>query len=107
MFARVRDFDAAGVSRNVSDALIGVAPGRPEQADEGSRPVKVWPMAHRFAAGHRIRLLVSSGAYPRYARNPGAGEDPAVVTTETMRALDVQLLRDSTHRSALVLPTMP
>ena len=30
--------------------------------------------AHRFRAGHRIRLQVSGGAHPRYARNLGTGE---------------------------------
>ncbi|SEM08954.1 X-Pro dipeptidyl-peptidase C-terminal non-catalytic domain-containing protein [Blastococcus sp. DSM 46786] len=32
--------------------------------------------AHRFRAGHRVRLQVSGGAHPRYARNlthPRAG----------------------------------
>ena len=31
-------------------------------------------IAHRFGTGHRIRLLVAGGAYPRYARNPGNGQ---------------------------------
>ncbi|HEV2927841.1 MAG TPA: CocE/NonD family hydrolase C-terminal non-catalytic domain-containing protein, partial [Propionibacteriaceae bacterium] len=35
---------------------------------------------HRFHAGHRIRVQVSSGAHPRYARNPGTGEDPVRAT---------------------------
>jgi len=30
--------------------------------------------AHRFLAGHRIRLQVSGGAHPRFARNLGTGE---------------------------------
>jgi hypothetical protein len=62
------------------------------------------PMAHRFAAGHRIRLQVSSGAHPRYARNPGTGEDPAAATAQSMRAVDVEVLRDLAHCSAVVLP---
>ena len=33
------------------------------------------------AAGHRIRLQVSSGAHPRYARNLGSGEPLATGTT--------------------------
>ena len=67
----------------------------------------LWPMGHRFAAGHRIRLQVSSGAHPRYARNPGTGEDPATATVESMRAVDIELLRDADHPSVLVLPAMP
>ena len=53
-------------------------PGRFEQLADGSwpSPFELWPTAHRFAAGHRIRLQVSSGAHPRYARNPGTDERP-------------------------------
>jgi uncharacterized protein len=106
VFARVCDVDAAGVSRNVCDALVSVAPGRYERADDGAWHVRLrlWPMAHRFAAGHRIRLQVSSGAHPRYARNPGTGEPPAAVTAQTLRAVDIEVLRDSAHPSRLVLP---
>ncbi len=109
VFARVCDVDAAGVSRNVCDALASVAPDRFEQAQDGTWRVRfeLWPIGHRFAAGHRIRLQVSSGAHPRYARNPGSGEDPAQATLATIRAVDVQLLHDAAHPSRLVLPAMP
>ena len=109
VFARVCDVDAAGASRNVCDALTGVAPDRYEQASDGTWRVnfRLWPMAHRFAAGHRIRLLVASGAHPRYARNPGTGEDPAAATEASMRPVDVEVLHDAEHPSALVLPAGP
>jgi putative CocE/NonD family hydrolase len=109
VFARVCDVDTGGVSRNVCDALTGVAPGRCEQQDDGVWRVsfRLWPMAHRFAAGHRIRLQVSSGAHPRYARNPGTGEDPAAATEDSMRAVDITVLHDADHPSALMLPAMP
>ncbi len=106
LFARVCDVDPAGVSRNVCDALTGVSPERYEQADGGTWRVsfRLWPMAHRFGTGHRIRLLIASGAHPRYARNPGTGEDPAAATAESMRAVEVEVLHDAEHPSALVLP---
>jgi putative CocE/NonD family hydrolase len=108
VFARVCDVDTAGVSRNVCDALTSVAPGRFEQDAGGAWRVRLrlWPIAHRFAAGHRIRLQVSSGAHPRYARNPGTGEDPAAATAQAMRAVDIEVVRDAAHRSRLVLPVM-
>jgi uncharacterized protein len=109
VFARVCDVGADGISRNVCDGLTGVAPGRHEQSGDGSWHVTfaLWPMGHRFAAGHRIRLLVSSGAYPRYARNPGTGEDPTIATVNSMRAVDIEVLPDADHPSVLVLPAMP
>jgi putative CocE/NonD family hydrolase len=106
LFARVCDVDPDGISRNVSDALVSVAPGRCAQAADGTWEVRLalWPMGHRFAAGHRIRLQVSSGAHPRYARNPGTGEGPAQASADTMRAVDIEILHGAEHRSALVLP---
>ncbi|MHB1836408.1 MAG: CocE/NonD family hydrolase [Solirubrobacteraceae bacterium] len=106
LFARVCDVDRAGVSRNVCDALQRVD-GSPRAAD-GTFEVsfQLWPMAHRFAAGHRIRLQVSSGAHPRYARNPGTGEDPLTATLGSMRAVEIELLRDAEHPSAVALPVI-
>jgi hypothetical protein len=108
IFARVCDVDAAGVSRNVCDALTSIAPGRYEQGEDGAWRVafNLWPTAHRFAAGHRIRLQVSSGAHPRYARNPGTGEDPAAAAAESLRAVNVEVLHDAARPSALLLPEL-
>lgn len=107
LFARVCDVDAGGVSRNVSDALVSVPAGGAQQATDGAWQVsfKLWPIGHRFAAGHRIRLQVSSGAHPRYARNPGTGDSAADASAETMRAVNIEILRGAEHASALVLPT--
>ncbi len=107
LFARVCDVDGAGASWNVCDALTRCAPGRFEQAGDGTLLIafELWPMGHRFAAGRRIRLQVSSGAHPRYARNPGTGEDLAVA--RELRAVDVEIMRDASHPSALVLPSAP
>ncbi len=104
LFARVCDVDAGGASWNVCDALVRVAPGRFDTAADGSTRVafELWPIGHRFAGGHRIRLQVSSGAHPRYARNPGTGEDLATATA--LRAVEVTVLHDAQHPSVLVLP---
>ena len=93
-------------SRNVCDALTSVAPGTRRSRAEGRPRVifALWPTAHRFAAGRRIRLQVSSGAHPRYTRNTGTGADPATATAETMRTVDVEVLWGAEHPSALVLP---
>jgi putative CocE/NonD family hydrolase len=104
LFARVCDVEQAGASWNVCDGLARVAPGRFEPAADGTVRVAfdLWPMGHRFAAGHRIRLQVSSGAHPRFARNPGTGED--VTTATELRPVAVELLHDAQHPSVLVLP---
>jgi len=107
LFARVCDVDSSGASWNVCDALVRVGEERFEPAEDGAVRVAfdLWPLGHRFAAGHRVRLQVSSGAHPRYARNPGTGEDLA--TSTALRPVDVELLRDARHPSVLVLPAGP
>jgi putative CocE/NonD family hydrolase len=104
LFARVCDVDPAGASWNVCDGLARVSPERFERAEHGAWRVEfeLWPLGHRFAADHRIRLQVSSGAHPRFARNPGTGEDPATATT--LRAVNVEVLHDREHPSRLMLP---
>lgn len=105
VFARVCDVDPAGASWNVCDALA--RNGEVEAGPDGVHRVAfdLWPAGHRFAAGHAIRLQVASGAYPRYARNPGTGEDPA--STTTARPVDVEILHGTRHPSVLVLPRTP
>jgi predicted acyl esterase len=62
----------------------------------------MWATAHRFRRGHRIRLQVSSGAHPRWARNLGTGEPFA--TAINARCADQTIYHDREHPSALVLP---
>ena len=106
IFARVCDVGALGISRNVCDALRRISAADCEQAADGTWRVAfdLWPMGHRFAAGHRIRLQVSSGAHPRYARNPGTGEDP--VTATELRAVEIELRHGAEHPSHVVLPVV-
>ncbi len=107
LFASVCDVDPDGASWNVCDGLASVAPGRfVRREEDGAWRVRfdLWPMGHRFARGQRIRLQVSSGAHPRYVRNPGTGEDP--LTAGTLRAVDVELLYGDQAPSAIVLPAL-
>jgi uncharacterized protein len=103
-FARLCEVSPAGVSTNVCDGLLRLAPGRPAPGADGTRLAEfdLWPAAHRFAAGSRLRLQVSSGAHPRYARNPGTGEPLATATT--LVAAHQQIFHDPAHPSAVTLP---
>lgn len=104
LFARLCDVDASGRSVNVCDGLLRLAPGRPASKADGTLKVGVdlWPMAHCFRSGHRVRLQVSSGAHPRFARNPGSGEPLATATR--LVAADQQVYHDPAHPSAILLP---
>ena len=71
------DVNAAGLSTNVCDGYRRLRPESPPTLDDGcTRKVAVefWPTAYRFERGHRIRVIVGSGAHPRYVRNLGTGE---------------------------------
>ncbi|MFF4259583.1 CocE/NonD family hydrolase [Streptomyces sp. NPDC001663] len=98
VFVRLCDVDPAGRSWNVCDGLLRLTAADEEQCAS----VQLWPTAHRFKRGHRIRVQVSSGAFPRYARNPGTGEPHATATT--LLAADQAVHHDPAHPSAIVLP---
>ncbi|MGC5318844.1 CocE/NonD family hydrolase [Micromonospora arida] len=104
VFVRLCDVDRRGRSWNVCDGLVRVTPERfPADASGALRiPVPLWPTAYRFAAGHRLRVQVSGGAHPRWARNPGTGEP--LGTAVTLRAGWRQVLHHPAHPSALLLP---
>jgi uncharacterized protein len=100
VFVRLCDVEPAGHSYNVCDGLISV-PG----ADEITcAAVRLWPTAYRFKAGHRIRVQVSSGAFPRYARNPGTGEP--IATATTLKIAEQAVYHDPAHPSAVILPIL-
>jgi len=60
------------------------------------------PTAYRFKRGHRTRVQVSSGAFPRYARNPGTGEPHA--TAARLLAATQTVYHDPARPSAIILP---
>jgi hypothetical protein len=41
---------------------------------------RLLPCAHRLLKGHRVRLQISGGAHPQYARNLGTGEPLSIGT---------------------------
>jgi uncharacterized protein len=74
LFVRVSEVDRKGRSRNISDGYRRLV--RTECAGPVVR-VELDEIAHRFAAGTRIRVLVAGGSFPRFAPNLGTGEHPA------------------------------
>lgn len=98
VFVRLCDVDPRGRSYNVCDGLVSLS-----AADQlAPAAVRMWPTAHRFNRGHRIRLQVSSGAFPRYARNTGTGESHRTATALT--AAEQEIYHDPDHASAVILP---
>jgi uncharacterized protein len=104
VYVRICDVDRAGRSWNVCDGLQRITPERSTPGPDGVHEVRVrlWPTAYRFAAGHRIRVQVSSGSHPRFARNTGTGEPLATATR--LVVADQEVFHDPRHPSAVILP---
>lgn len=102
-FARLCDVEPGGKSINVCDALLRVRPGQPASAADGTLHLTfdLWPTAHRFKRGHRLRVQVSSGAHPRYARNTGSGE--LLGTATKLVIADQSVYHDPDHPSGIIL----
>jgi hypothetical protein len=107
---RVCDVDERGVSRNVVDGIRRLDPRTPAAAvaagGDGVRAVAVelFPTAYRFRAGHRIRVQVSGGAFPRYARNMGTPEPFGTATSG--RTCRFEVFHDATRQSQVILPVL-
>ncbi|GHA17524.1 X-Pro dipeptidyl-peptidase [Devosia pacifica] len=101
-FVRLCDVDPQGKSLNITDGLLRVTPNTPRQTDGTWRlEFTLHATAHCFLRGHRIRVQVSSGAHPRYARNLGTGEPLGTTTTLLTNAVTVH--RDAEHPSSIML----
>jgi uncharacterized protein len=104
VFARLCDVDDRGHSWNVCDGLLRLGEGNRRDSDGWTEvTVAMSSAAHRFAAGHRIRLQVSGGAHPRFARNTGSGEPVATATRLVAVGIEVA----GSESGGLSLPVLP
>jgi putative CocE/NonD family hydrolase len=112
LFVRVCDVDGKGISRNIVDGIRRLSPPTvpaPDVrvGDDGilAVDVELYPTAYRVRAGHRIRVQVSGGAFPRYARNFGTGE-PFGSATRALRCR-FEIHHDAGHPAHVLLPVLP
>ncbi|MCW2538664.1 MAG: CocE/NonD family hydrolase [Frankiales bacterium] len=66
--------------------------------------IDLWATANVFAAGHRIRLEVSSSNFPRFDRNSNTGGVIADESAADFVPAVNRILHDPLHPSRLVLP---
>ncbi len=111
VFVRVCDVDGNGVSRNVVDGIRRLSPqtvpaADVEIGDDGilAVDVELYPTAYRVLAGHRIRVQVSGGSFPRYARNFGTGE-PFGAASRALRCR-FEIYHDARHQAHVTLPVL-
>ncbi len=97
-FVRLCDVDTAGVSRNICDGLQRINIESPDQPQRVR--IEPWPTAYRLMQGHRLRVQISSGAFPRWARNLGGNESLG----DAIRLhVSVQQIHHSTHHATLLV----
>jgi putative CocE/NonD family hydrolase len=98
------DVTPRGRSTNVCDGYRRLRPDGSSAGDARKIGIEFWPTAYRFKSGHRMRIIVASGADPRYARNPGSGEP--LGDAITMVVAHQQILHGPKHPSAITLAVL-
>ena len=96
-FVRLCDVAPDGRSVNICDGITRVSPIEDVVALE----LRLTPTACSFEAGHRLRLQISSGAHPRFARN--LGTDEPLATATTIEVAHQSIFHDPAHPSSLTL----
>jgi hypothetical protein len=109
IYLRLCDVAPSGESTNVSEVLQRLTPEDIRRDGDGVFAIsaELRPVACRFETGHRIRLQVSGGAHPMFARNTCSGEHVADATTVVVAHNAVY--HDELHpsRIALACPSSP
>jgi putative CocE/NonD family hydrolase len=108
VFVRLCDVDLDGVSRNIVDGIRRLDPRTVPAADvtvgdDGvlAVDVELFPTAYRVRAGHRLRVMVSGGAFPRFAPNPGSAGPLA--DGPAGRRCRFEVFHDAAHPSSITL----
>ena len=98
-----------GYAANLTDSIARLRFRDGYEAEKLAEPGRVYelafelyPTANRFAAGHRIRVDISSSNYPRFEINPNTGE-PIGEERRTHTA-ENHLYHDRSRPSHIVLP---
>ncbi len=86
--------------RNGFDKPTLLEPGSINRYD-----IDVWFTSRVIPAGNRIRVVVSSAAFPKYDRNLNTGGDNERDTTYV--SAHQRILHDAEHPSHVTLPVIP
>lgn len=101
-----------GYAMNLSDGILRLRFRESFEAARPAEPGRVYPIeivafptANRFAAGHRIRIDVSSSNFPRFDVNPNSGAPAGVPSAPQVATNRVHIGPSSPSR--IVLSVMP
>ncbi|WP_165944226.1 CocE/NonD family hydrolase [Micromonospora sp. KC213] len=105
IFVRLCDVDTSGRSWNVCDGLTRVSASAADTSGVRRVEVTLWPTAYHFKPGHRIRIQISGGAHPRFARNPGTGA--ALGEPSDLVPVRLEVHTSPLYESAIALSVAP
>ncbi len=103
------DVSSDGTSRNIADGMVQLSWLKKSASDSGdpeeeviSLKVDLGMVGHAFVVGHRIRLQVTSSAFPHFNRNLNTGR-PADMEADGVIARQ-RVHRSRRFASQLILP---
>ena len=101
-----------GFAQNLTDGILRARYRNSMETAEFMNPGQVyqltlnlWSTANVFLKGHRLRLDLASGNFPRFDRNMNTRGNPES-TTDMVKAANT-IYHDRDHPSALILPVIP
>jgi len=110
--AKLIDVWPDGFAQRLTDGMVRAryrdGMDKPSLIEPGrvySYNIDCWNTCQMFKKGHRIRLEISSSAFPKYDRNLNTGEE--LGKTTRMQAADQRIYHDREHPSYVVLPVVP
>jgi putative CocE/NonD family hydrolase len=109
--AKLIDVRPDGYALNIADGVIRASyrnsVAQPAPLTPGTvykYDISLGPVGHRFAAGHRIRLEISSSSFPMYNRNLNVYRPGADLSLEDRLVATQTIYHDRSRPSCLRLP---
>lgn len=110
--AKLLDVWPNGFAERLSDGMVRArfrqGMDKPELVEPGkvyAYNIDLWNTCEMFRKDHRIRVEVSSSAFPKYDRNPNTG-DP-LGKSARMETAEQHIYHDVEHPSFILLPIVP
>jgi len=110
--AKLVDVAPNGYARNLCDGILRTryrtGQSQPQPLQPGvpyALTVDMLATSNAFAAGHQIRVELSSSNFPKFDRNPNTGE-PAGTACKLVPAMQT-VYHDAEHPTHLLLPVIP
>ncbi len=109
--AKLCDVEPGGMSHNILDEFYRcrwrdgydktalLEPGKVYEFE-----IDMGPVAHRFLPGHRIRLQITSSAFPHYDRNMNTGHEIGVDATGPVA--EITVFHDAARPTSVSLPVL-